>query len=420
MKILVIGSGGREHALVKAFRLSPLVTEIHAIPGNDGMTREALCHSEISWKNFEDVVQFCNRTEIDFVMIGPEDPLVAGLSDFLRQRGIHCVGPDQEAALLEGSKIFAKQFMSEAGTPTAPFQIVESVEQTLSASAFFTPPYVLKADGLCAGKGVFICADVNELQSAAQKLFEEKIFGEAGQRALLEQFMPGYELSYLIITNGHEYKSLPLAQDHKRLLDQDKGPNTGGMGTIAPVQIDSRLHDRIIKEIVEPTVKHLDSRQFIYRGIVFIGIMVTEKGPQILEYNVRFGDPETQVILPLLDTDIATLFYNLAKGQISSFSTKKLAATCVVMSAEGYPDSPRKGDTISGLPQEDDPNFWVIHSGTKKANDHFVTQGGRVLGCVGVGQTLKDSQKMAYQLAEKIQWKGHHYRRDIGSKIILE
>lgn len=417
MKILVIGSGGREHALVKAFRLSPLVTELHAIPGSDGMAHEAFCHPDISWKDFESVVQFCLRAEIDFVMVGPEDPLVEGLSDFLRQRGIHTVGPDKDAAQLEGSKIFAKQFMSEAGLPTAPYQVVDSVESTMEACQFFTPPYVLKADGLAAGKGVFICKTKDELKASATKLFVDKIFGSSGQRALLEQFMPGYELSYLILTNGYEYRSLPLAQDHKRLNDEDEGPNTGGMGTVAPVKIDKALHDRILKEIIEPTVRHLDSRQFIYRGIVFIGIMVTEKGPQILEYNVRFGDPETQVILPLLDTDVALLFASLAKGELLNFQTRNVSATCVVMSAEGYPDSPRKGDAITGPLQEEDNNHWVIHSGTKKSDGQFTTNGGRVLGCVGIGHDLNSSREEAYKLVERISWKGCHYRKDIGNKL---
>lgn len=417
MKILVIGSGGREHALVKAFRLSPQVTEIHVIPGNDGMSREALCHPDLAWKDFESVVQFCNRTGIDFVIVGPEDPLVMGLSDYLRQRGIHTVGPDQEAAQLEGSKIFAKQFMAEAGIPTAPFQIVESVAQTVEASSLFAPPYVLKADGLCAGKGVFICKTLDELKVAAEHLFELKIFGSAGQRAVLEQFMPGYEVSYLILTNGHEYRSLPLAQDHKRLNDHDEGPNTGGMGTVAPLKLDEFLHQRILKEIVEPTIRHLDERQFIYRGLVFIGLMITEAGPQVLEYNVRFGDPETQVLLPLLDVDVADLFFRLSKGEMLSFTTKKLAAACVIMSVDGYPEDPRKGDKIQGPLLEDDPNHWVIHAGTKKREEGFVTNGGRVLGCVGVGPDIEHALQESYSLVSKIHWEGAHYRKDIGSKL---
>jgi len=416
MKILVIGSGGREHALVKAFRLSPLVTELHVIPGSDGMAREALCHPEISLQNHEAIIEFCIQDQIDFVMIGPEDPLVAGLSDRLRERGIHCIGPDREAAQLEGSKIFSKQFMTEAGLPTAPFQIVNSVEQVESASSFFTPPYVLKADGLCGGKGVFVCESLEDLKSAARKLFEEKIFGPAGSQALLEQFLPGTELSYLILTNGHEYQALPLAQDHKRLFDDDRGPNTGGMGTVAPLELDPNLHQRIVKEILEPTVRHLDSRQFLYRGVLFIGIMVTAQGPQILEFNVRFGDPETQVILPLLDADLAQLFLGLAKGELIPVRIKKLSAACVVMSADGYPLAPRPGDVISGLPSEDNPNSWVLHAGTRRRGDDFLTQGGRVLNCVGLGSSLQEATEQAYRLAASIHWTGAHYRTDIGVK----
>ncbi|MFN8791596.1 MAG: phosphoribosylamine--glycine ligase [Bdellovibrionales bacterium] len=416
MKILVIGSGGREHALVKAFRLSPLVTELHVIPGSDGMAKDALCHPEISAQDHPKIIDFCIQDQIDFVMIGPEDPLVAGLSDRLRERGIHCVGPDREAAQLEGSKIFSKQFMSEAGLPTAPFQIVSSVDQVVSASSLFSPPYVLKADGLCGGKGVFVCETLEDLKSAARNLFEEKIFGAAGSHALLEQFLPGTELSYLILTNGHEYQALPLAQDHKRLKDGDQGPNTGGMGTVAPLQLDPRLYQRIVTEILEPTVRHLDSRQFLYRGVLFIGIMVTARGPQILEFNVRFGDPETQVILPLLDGDLAQVFFELAKGELIPLKTKKLSAACVVMSAEGYPLAPRPGDVISGLPAEEDPNSWVLHAGTRRKGEDFFTQGGRVLNCIGLGTTLHEAAEQAYRLASSIHWTGAHYRKDIGTK----
>jgi phosphoribosylamine---glycine ligase len=417
MKILVIGSGGREHALVKSFRLSPTVTEIHAIPGNDGMTKEALCHPEISWKDFESVVHFCAIHEIDFVFIGPEDPLVTGLSDFLRSRGIHCIGPDQEAAQLEGSKIFAKIFMQEAGVPTAPFVVVETVEQTMEASKKFTPPYVLKADGLCAGKGVAICKTLEDLKTAAQSYFEKKIFGPPGERAVLEQFMPGFEISYTVLTDGEKYFSLPIAQDHKRLLDDDQGPNTGGMGTVAPVVIQKDWEDQIRSRIVEPTLKHMKTRNFLYRGIVFIGIMMTDRGPQVIEYNTRFGDPETQVILPLIDVDTGILFRDLAKGKLGNVKLKHISAACVIMAAAGYPEAPKKGISIHGPLDLHDQNQWVIHAGTKKQDDHFVTNGGRVLGCVGIGSTIQSSIGEAYKLVGQITSEGLQFRKDIGAKL---
>lgn len=417
MKILVIGSGGREHALVKSFRSSPYVTEIHVIPGNDGMAKEALCHPNHSWKDFESTVRFCTTHEIDFVFIGPEDPLVLGLSDFLRTRGIHCIGPDQEAAQLEGSKIFAKLFMQEAGVPTAKFTVVQSVNEALEASKQFTPPYVLKADGLCAGKGVSICKTINELTNAAHDFFDKKIFGAAGRKAVLEQFMPGFEISYTLITDGENFYSLPIAQDHKRLMDEDHGPNTGGMGTVAPVFVQKDWEYQIKKRIVEPTLKHMKTRNFLYRGIIFIGIMMTDRGPQVIEYNTRFGDPETQVILPLIDTDTAQLFFDLAKGKLSAVKIKNISATCVIMAAKGYPEAPQKGLPIHGPLDLHDPNHWIIHAGSKNVEGQFVTYGGRVLGCVGIGSTIQVSISEAYKLVSQIKSEGLQYRKDIGAKL---
>jgi phosphoribosylamine---glycine ligase len=417
MKILVVGSGGREHALVKSFRQSPLVTEIHVIPGNDGMTKEALCYPDMSWKDFESVVHFCAIHEIDFVFIGPEDPLVSGLSNFLRTRGIHCVGPDQEAAQLEGSKIFAKLFMQEAGVPTSQFHIVDSVEKTLNASQFYTPPYVLKADGLCAGKGVAICKTLEDLETAAHDYFEKKTFGVAGEKAVLEQFMPGFEISYTVITDGEKYFALPIAQDHKRLLDDDIGPNTGGMGTVAPVVVQKEWEEQIKKRIVEPTLKHMKERNFLYRGIVFIGVMMTASGPQVIEYNTRLGDPETQVLLPLIDGDTALIFSELSKGKLVSIKSKNISASCVIMAAIGYPDSPQKGISIQGPLDMNDQNQWVIHSGTKKIDGQYVTNSGRVIGCVGIGSTIQSSIAEAYKVAEQIQSAGLQFRKDIGAKL---
>lgn len=414
MKILIIGSGGREHALVKAFKLSPSVGEVHVIPGSDGMSQEALCHPHISWNNFSAVIQFCNQFAIDFVMIGPEDPLVSGLTNALRQHGILTVGPDQEAAQLEGSKIYSKDFMKVAGIPTAFSTEVDSVSKTLEALPQFTAPYVLKADGLCAGKGVFICKDANELKSAAELLFDKKIFGNAGSKALLEQFTVGFELSLLVLTNGQNFEILPIAQDHKRLNDHQTGPNTGGMGTVAPVQISIDLKTQIIDQVIKPSIAEIERRQMTYRGVLFIGLMMTDLGPSVLEYNTRLGDPETQVILPLLGNDVAELFYSLSKGKLEPLKYRNLATTCVVKASAGYPDSPSLGDAIEGLPFQDTPNGWVILSAVKKQGHQFFTNGGRVLGCVGIAETSSKATEAAYAIANKIKWKGCHQRNDIG------
>ncbi len=417
MKVLVLGQGGREHALVKAFRHSASITEIHAIPGNDGMSQEALCHP-ISLKDSEAIIQFCLRTEIDFVFIGPEDPLVDGLADDLRARGVLVVGPGRDAAQLEGSKIFAKRFMMEAQVPTATFEEVSTVAGTLKAAEKFTPPYILKADGLAAGKGVFICHTLTELEKSARQIFEENSLGEAGKKAVLEENLPGWELSYLVLTDGVDFQALPLAQDHKRLKDLHQGPNTGGMGTVAPLKIAPELDREIREKIIGPTIGTLRSRGSIYRGVLFVGVMVTSKGPQTLEYNVRLGDPETQVILPLIENDLADLFLNLAKGILKPIVFKNLYASCVILAAEGYPEHPIKGAAIEGEITYETASSYFVHAGTvKNEQGQWRTHGGRVLGAVGLGSNSQESIANAYAQAQKVSWQGLQMRKDIGRYI---
>ena len=414
MKVLVLGQGGREHSLVKAFRNSASITEIHAIPGSDGMSQEALCHP-LSLKDSEGIIQFCLRTEIDFVVIGPEDPLVAGLADDLRARGILVVGPSREAAMLEGSKIFSKRFMNEAQVPTAAFEEVSTVAGTLKAAEKFTPPYILKADGLAAGKGVFICHTLAELENSARQIFEEHSLGDAGKKALLEENLPGWELSYLVLTDGIDFQALPLAQDHKRLKDLHQGPNTGGMGTVAPLKIDPALDQAIREKIITPTIQTIRSRGYTYRGVIFVGVMVTAHGPQTLEYNVRLGDPETQVILPLIENDLGDLFLNLAKGILKLVKLKNLFATCVILAAEGYPENSIKGSPIEGEITYETVSSYFIHAGTLKTkNGGWQTNGGRVLGAIGLGSSSEESIKNAYAQAKKVNWQGLQSRKDIG------
>lgn len=418
MNILVIGSGGREHAVTKAFSQSRLVQKLFCAPGNAGMQQIAQ-NLPLDVKNQNEVLKCCIQHQIDFVFIGPEDPLVEGLSDLLRKSNIAVFGPSKEAAQLEGSKLFAKDFMNQAGVPTARAVAVTSVEATLAAAPQFTPPYVLKADGLAAGKGVFICADLAELQTAADKLFVQKIFGPAGASALLEQNLPGYELSFLVLTDGQSYQALPIAQDHKRLRDQNKGPNTGGMGTIAPLQIPEALRTKILDFVVAPSIAELKKRRFIFRGVLFIGLMIVDNEPYVLEYNVRFGDPETQVILPLLQNDVASLFYELAQGRLQTLQTNSLAACCVVNAAEGYPDTPVKETPII-LPA-DTSNRYVLHAGTKKTADGVLrSNGGRVLNVMGVAETLNQAIAQAYAQNAEIQLAGRQFRNDIGSNNPLK
>ncbi len=417
MRVLVIGQGGREHAFVRALHFSPSVTEVHVAPGSDGMS-EAICHQTIDTRNISAVLELCQKFQFDLVVIGPEQALVDGLSNSLRAAGWNVFGPSQDAAMLEGSKIFNKQFLIDGKIPTAHSQIVQTVDETLRAAESFTAPYVLKADGLAGGKGVYICQTLAELKNAAIELFDKKVLGAAGERALLEQFKKGFELSYFILTNGESYVSLPLAQDHKKIGDGETGPNTGGMGTIAPIPILADEHERIIKTVVEPTVRHLKEKKMMYRGVLFIGLMMTADGPSVLEYNVRFGDPETQVLMPLLEGDWAQVFLAVAKGQVPQLHWKNIYAACVVMAAEGYPQTVVKGSSIKGDLSAQTSSSYFLHAGTQKTDAGWVVGGGRVLNAVGLGSSHREAIKKAYELAEQAQWQGLQLRRDIGKKYL--
>ncbi len=412
MNILVIGSGGREHAVIKAFSESQAGSKIYCAPGNAGIS-EMATPLNINIKNGADVTNACKKNNIDFVFIGPEEPLVNGLSDVLRKNNILVFGPSKAAAQLEGSKILAKDFMNKAKVPTARSVIVESVEQTLSNAENFTTPYILKADGLAAGKGVFICRTLDELKTAAENIFEKKTLGAAGLRALLEQNLPGTEISFLVLTNGQNFECLPLAQDHKRLLDQNKGPNTGGMGTVAPMKIETELYQKIIEKVVKPSISQLAKEDYLFYGVLFIGLMIVNNEPYVLEYNVRFGDPETQVILPLLKNDITQLFYNLSRGELSPIELNDNYAFCIVNAAEGYPDNVVKNTRID-LPLNTE-NAYILHAGTTRNSDgELVSAGGRVLNIVAVEKSLKSARTAAYKLNEKIKMPGRQYRTDLG------
>ncbi|MBY0314716.1 MAG: phosphoribosylamine--glycine ligase [Bdellovibrionales bacterium] len=416
MRILVIGQGGREHALVRALYFSPSTTEVHVAPGNPGMVQAIIHKIDISDKS--QVLALCKKFSFDLVVIGPEQPLVDGLADDLRKAGVLVFGPSANAAQLEGSKIFTKNFLQSAGVPTAAFKVVTSVAQTLEAAPNFTPPYVLKADGLAGGKGVVICSQLEDLKRAAEDFFEKKTLGEAGSKAVLEQFMPGYELSFFVLTNGSQFEVMPLAQDHKRIGDGDTGPNTGGMGTVAPIPVPEDEYKTIIDKIVTPTVKHLGESHLFYRGVLFIGIMMTAEGPSVLEFNTRFGDPEAQVLLPLLDGDWAQTMLSIAKGEIRRLRWKNISTACVVMAAEGYPQSVVKNSVIEGDLMAQTSSSYIVHAGTDKKDDQWVVNGGRVLGIIGIGSSLREAIKKSYDLAETARWKGMQMRRDIGKKYL--
>lgn len=410
MNVAVIGSGGREHALIRALASSKSVEEVHAYPGSVGISKWAKCHA-ISWNPSPPLVKSLKENNIDLVVIGPEAPLAEGLANILREAGFLVFGPDQAAAQLEGSKIFCKQFLVDAGIPTADYKILNSYDEMLALD--FSFPFVIKADGLAAGKGVYICKNKEDLEKAAYDIFKKRIFGETP--ALAEKFLQGWELSYIIMTDGQRYEVCPLAQDHKTLLDGGQGPNTGGMGVIGPIELSESLDQKIKTRIIEPTLRTLKEKNLEYRGALFVGLMIQDDEPYVLEYNVRFGDPETQIIMPLIDADMGLLLKSCAQGELQSFKLKPEYAVCVVMAAKGYPDAPERGAPITGDIETETEDSYFIHAGVGKnpSGEYFVS-GGRVLGCVALAESKDLAIERAYARLKQVHWDGMQYRKDIG------
>jgi phosphoribosylamine--glycine ligase len=416
MNILIVGNGGREAAIARELSLSKKVKDLHMLPVNQAFSTKIKTHA-ISVDDHEKIFKFVQDNKIDLVVIGPEKPLVDGLSDFLRKREVNVFGPSHRGAMLEGSKIFCKEFFDIAGVPTAKSVQVFSEEDLFEKAKKFPTPWVVKADGLAAGKGVYICQNESELQASAKDLFVDKKLGDT--RVFLEEYISGKELSFLVLTNGSLYEPLPLAQDHKRIFDNDKGPNTGGMGAVAPLKIPDDLYEKIKSEIVERTLKQFQKDKIDYRGVIYFGVMVKDNQPYVLEINARFGDPETQVILPLLDGDWAEVFWAVSQGAINKLKWKKMYAATVVMAAPGYPDNPEKDVFINGNIFDEKPGAHYICAGVKQ-NPHsqWVTNGGRVLNAVGIAETAKRALELAYGYAEKINWRGIQKRSDIGKKVL--
>lgn len=410
MNVLVIGKGGREHAIIRKLSQSPSVNTIHAIPGNPAMT-EAKCWPDLN-------TYFEANTKTDLAVIGPEAELLEGLSDKFRAMGIPTFGPSREAAELEGSKKFSKDFMMEFKIPCGKSKEVSSVDETINAAKYFDAPYVLKASGLCAGKGVFICKNQDELIDAAKTLFEDKRFGEAGSLALLEEFLEGEEISYFVLTNGRDHASLPVFRDHKRLQENDKGPNTGGMGAVGPMELEEDLLLDIEDIIVKPTIHGLKKRNFDYKGVVFIGIMLTAKGPKVLEYNVRFGDPEAQCIFGIMESDLGEALLDIANGEIPTMSWSQDKIACVVLAADGYPEAPVKGAKINGDFLTAENNSYGLAAGVSKKGEDYIVDGGRVLNIIGTGDDYTSAINAAYKRAEKITWAGLQKRMDIGTSLL--
>ena len=415
--VLVVGSGAREHALCEALDKSPSVARVMAVPGNAGIGRKwTSVPIHLSDRDaFLDVVE---QNSVDMVVIGPEGPLVEGLVDDLTARGVVTFGPTQEAAKLEGSKVFMKQFAEKMGIPTAPFRVFTNPTAARKYVRGLEKVPVIKADGLCGGKGVVVSDSMADALSAVDAILERRAFGNAGSAIVVEEKLNGYELSVQALCDGERLFLLPPAKDHKRVGDGDTGLNTGGMGAYAPVQtVTPELEKKIREKILEPTIRGMRDRGTPFRGLLYAGLMVVDDEPYLLEFNVRFGDPEAQVLLPLLEGDFGEACYACATGQLndSILSIKDEHALCVVLASAGYPRNVRTGYTIHGLPElEGEKNIRVYHARTRVLGSSILTGGGRVLSIVATADSLQEARKRAYAACEKVHFEGMHYRRDIG------
>lgn len=417
MKVCVIGNGGREHALAWRLSISPSVTKVYAIPGSAAMSDCAELVG-IDWQQSDHLISFLKDNQVDLVVVGPEAPLVAGLADVLNKAGIPVFGPSKAAAQLEGSKVFAKDLMKKYNIPTAAYGVFHKVDEAKEFIAQTGAPIVVKADGLAAGKGVVVAMTIDEANAAVEDMLSGNRFGEAGSTVVIEEFMEGEEASLLAFVDGKTVVPMIASQDHKRIFDGDKGSNTGGMGTYAPAPIlTDALRDEAMKTILEPMVAAMEKEGMPYVGCLYAGLMITPEGPKVVEFNARFGDPETQVVLPLLDSDLGEIMMACATGNLTAHMVKwkDSSAACVILASKGYPETSSKGDAISGDIKQYDTTI-VFHSGTKLIGENYVTNGGRVLGVVGLGKDLRTALHRAYERIEHIDFEGMQYRTDIGAK----
>ncbi len=420
MKLLMIGGGGREHALIRKLKESPRVETIYCAPGNGGISRDAQCVA-ISAMDIDSVVAFSKENQIDLVFVAPDDPLAAGMVDALEAAGIRAFGPSKLAAEIESSKVFSKNLMKKYGIPTARYEVFDAPETALSyileQNAW---PAVIKADGLALGKGVVIAQNEAEARDALHSMMEDKIFGESGNRVVVEEFLTGPEVSVLAFTDGETVKPMVSSMDHKRAYDGDQGPNTGGMGTISPnPYYTAEIAERCMEEIFLPTVRAMQQEGRPFKGCLYFGLMLTPNGPKVIEYNSRFGDPETQVVLPRLKTPLIEIVEAVVNGTLAQqeIEWEDNACACVVMASGGYPKSYPKGLEITGLDDNGQiPGVTVYHAGTSYKDGKFFTAGGRVLGVTACGNTLAAALQKAYDGVHRIHFEGAHYRKDIGHK----
>jgi phosphoribosylamine--glycine ligase len=422
LKVLVIGGGGREHALAWKFTQSPRVSEVLVAPGNAGTATEAKCRNvPVAAMDFPGLIAIARAEGVELTVIGPEGPLVAGVVDAFEEAGLPCFGPKRLAARLEGSKRFTKEFLTRHGIPTARYAAFTRASFDPSAIRAHRPPIVVKADGLAAGKGVVIAQSAEDAIRTAQQMFAGA-FGDAGRVVIVEEFLSGEEASFIIMADGEHVLPLATSQDHKRLLDGDAGPNTGGMGACSPASVvTSAMHDRIMREVIAPTMRGLAAEGMPYTGFLYAGVMIAGDGtPNVLEFNCRFGDPETQPIMARLASDLTTLCEAALAGRLHEARAEwdPRTALGVVLAAAGYPDEPRLGDAIAGLEQAAALPGKVFHAGTRLVGGRVLTAGGRVLCAVGLGDGVAAAQSAAYALVDRLRWDGMQYRRDIGWRAL--
>ena len=422
MRVLVVGSGGREHALVYKIAQSKLVDKIFCAPGNGGIAQVAEC-VEIRVDDIFGLLEFARREKIDFTVVGPEKTLALGVVDEFTKAGLKIFGPNKLAANLEASKVFSKELMAKYNVPTAKFKVFDSPDAANKYIEKIGAPCVVKADGLAAGKGVVVAKTVQEAHDAVISIMQDKVFGDAGKKIIIEECLIGQEASILVITDSKAVVALASAQDHKRVFDNDRGANTGGMGAYSPAPIvTEEIFKEVMDKIIYRTIDGLAKEGIDYRGVLYAGIMLTKDGPKALEFNVRFGDPETQAILPRLESDLMEVMLATSAGKLSKLGALNWdngACVCVVCAASGYPGNYAQNKEISGLDQVAKlEQVVVFHAGTKKVGDRILTSGGRVLGVTGLGPTIKAAISKAYQAVDKIKFEGMQFRKDIGAKAI--
>ncbi|MBR2370633.1 MAG: phosphoribosylamine--glycine ligase [Clostridia bacterium] len=417
MKIMVVGGGGREHAIIKKLKENPTVSEIYALPGNGGIAQDAICVN-IGAKDIDGIVRFAVENQIDYAVVAPDDPLVLGAVDALNAKGIPCFGPDAKAAIIEGSKVFSKNLMKKYGIPTARYEVFSDADSALEYLKGAPIPTVIKADGLALGKGVIIAMTRDEAYEAVKSIMTDKKFGASGNNIVIEEFLTGPEVSVLAFTDGNVVVPMVSSMDHKRAFDGDTGLNTGGMGTVAPNPYYTvEIADECMRTIFEPTIKAMNAEGRTFKGCLYFGLMLTPGGPKVIEYNCRFGDPETQVVLPLLKSDLLTVMQAVTGGTLASTPVEFSdgAAACVIMASGGYPESYQSGYEIK---VDGDPEACIYYAGAKLQDGKLLTAGGRVLGITATAQTLPLALDKAYDALSHISFKDAHYRHDIGQRAL--